>query len=238
MGQLMKEDDYKYIKIAHKIHKDILEEENIDNNKILSERKLMMKYNVSRVTIRKALDILENDDIIYRQHGKGTFINEEKVIQPISRSISFSKLAEEHGFVANTELIESKIKLASKADIKILEIPEKDSKTVIYIARKRYLNNSLVSFEVSHFRNQFAFLLDINLENKSIYSEIEERGYKLKIKSQTIEIIEANKNIASQLQLTIGTPVILVTGIVMDQNGNTTNLVKEYLLANKFKFKL
>lgn len=238
MGQLMKEDDYKYIKIAHKIHRDILEEENIDNNKILSERKLMMKYNVSRVTIRKALDILENDDIIYRQHGKGTFINEEKVIQPINRSISFSKLAEEHGFVANTELVESKIKLASKADIKTLEIPEKDSKTVIYIARKRYLNNSLVSFEVSHFRNQFAFLLDINLENKSIYSEIEERGYKLKIKSQTIEIIEANKNIASQLQLTIGTPIILVTGIVMDQNGNTTNLVKEYLLANKFKFKL
>lgn len=237
MGQPKKEDDYKYIKIAHKIHREILEE-NINNNKILSERKLMMKYNVSRVTIRKALDILENDDIIYRQHGKGTFINEEKVIHPINKSISFSKLAEEHGFMANAELVESKIKLASKADIKTLEIPEKDSKTVIYISRKRYLNNSLVSLEVSHFRNQFAFLLDINLGNKSIYSEIEERGYKLKIKSQTIEIIEANKDLASQLQLAIGTPIILVTGIVMDQRGSITNLVREYLLANKFKFKL
>src|SRR5699024_12762927 len=107
----------------------------------------MIKYNASRVTIRKALKLLENDDIIYRQHGKGTFINEEKVIQPLDKSISFSKLAEEHGFIANTKLVESKIKFASKDDIKTLEIPEKDSKTVIYISRKRYLNNYIVSFE-------------------------------------------------------------------------------------------
>src|SRR5699024_6796486 len=196
----------------------------------------MIKYNASRVTIRKALKLLENDDIIYRQHGKGTFINEEKIIQPIDKSISFSKLAEEHGFIANTKLVESKIKLASKSDIETLDISKEDSRTVIYIARKRYLNNSLTSFEVSHFRSEFAFLLDVNLENKSIYKVIEENGYELKIKTRTIEIIEANKNIAHQLQLTIGTPIILVSGTVVDQNDNITNLVKEYLLASKFKF--
>jgi len=236
MKQLIKEDNYKYINIAHEIHKDILDKKDTDNNKILSERKLMIKYNASRVTIRKALKLLENDDIIYRQHGKGTFINEEKIIQPIDKSISFSKLAEEHGFIANTKLVESKIKLASKSDIETLDISKEDSRTVIYIARKRYLNNSLTSFEVSHFRSEFAFLLDVNLENKSIYKVIEENGYELKIKTRSIEIIEANKNIAHQLQLTIGTPIILVSGTVVDQNDNITNLVKEYLLASKFKF--
>lgn len=236
MKQLSKEGNYKYINIADKIHKDILDKKDIDNNKILSERNLMKKYNVSRVTIRKALKLLEHDDIIYRQHGKGTFINEEKVIQPIDKSISFSKLAEKHGFIANTKLIESKIQLASNDDIDTLKIPRNNSRTVICISRKRYLNNSLVSFEVSHFRNDFAFLLDINLENKSIYKVIEEKGYKLKINTRSIEIIEADKNIAHQLQLTIGTPIILVSGTVIDQNGDVTNLVKEYLLASKFKF--
>ncbi|WAM31506.1 GntR family transcriptional regulator [Caldicellulosiruptor naganoensis] len=41
--------------------------------KIGTEEQLCKKYSVSRITIKKALDMLENDGIIYRMKGKGIF---------------------------------------------------------------------------------------------------------------------------------------------------------------------
>ncbi len=52
--------------------------ENKDNPsyKLPSEHNLMQMFNVSRITVIKALDSLEKDGIIRRIHGKGSFINE------------------------------------------------------------------------------------------------------------------------------------------------------------------
>ncbi len=41
---------------------------------IPSERVLVSDYNVSRITIVKALDLLERDNLIDRQHGRGTYV--------------------------------------------------------------------------------------------------------------------------------------------------------------------
>ncbi|HOU13081.1 MAG TPA: GntR family transcriptional regulator [Anaerolineae bacterium] len=39
-----------------------------------SERQLVLDYGVSRITIVKALDLLERDNLIERQHGRGNFV--------------------------------------------------------------------------------------------------------------------------------------------------------------------
>ena len=51
------------------------------NAKLPSERTLMEQYNVSRNTIRLALDDLEQRGVIYRLHGKGTFVSPRLVNQ-------------------------------------------------------------------------------------------------------------------------------------------------------------
>ena len=69
-----------YRKIALPMYRQIYNfiRDEIENgtytNQLPPERKLMQKYNVSRVTIRKVLGLLEERNIISRQRGKGTFI--------------------------------------------------------------------------------------------------------------------------------------------------------------------
>ncbi|MBN1250191.1 MAG: GntR family transcriptional regulator [Anaerolineae bacterium] len=41
-----------------------------------SERQLVQDYGVSRITISKALDLLEREEVIERQQGRGTFVRE------------------------------------------------------------------------------------------------------------------------------------------------------------------
>ena len=47
-------------------------------DKLLSEHELCRKWQVSRITVSRALKDLENEGLIYRDQGKGTFVDKRK----------------------------------------------------------------------------------------------------------------------------------------------------------------
>lgn len=57
-------------KICYQIYKGVYQ----DGEKIPSERQLALDYNVSRITVRKALELLEEEDLITREVGSGTHV--------------------------------------------------------------------------------------------------------------------------------------------------------------------
>jgi LacI family transcriptional regulator len=57
--------------------KRIREGEFTPGSAIPSERQLALDYGVSRITIVKALDLLVDDDLIERQHGRGNFVRDQ-----------------------------------------------------------------------------------------------------------------------------------------------------------------
>ena len=65
-----------YLKVIEYINKEIKSGNLTYGDKILSESQLSKLLDVSVGTIRKAVDKLENNNILYRQHGKGTFVSD------------------------------------------------------------------------------------------------------------------------------------------------------------------
>ena len=54
---------------------DMIENEEIGVDECIpSEPKLMQTYNLSRTTVRKAIDELVNEGYLYKKQGKGTFV--------------------------------------------------------------------------------------------------------------------------------------------------------------------
>lgn len=64
-----------YINIKKYLLKLIDENKHIQNYKLPSENQLAVKFNASRISSKKALNLLQQEGIIYRIQGKGTFIN-------------------------------------------------------------------------------------------------------------------------------------------------------------------
>ena len=53
-----------------------IRESMVPNEKLFSERELTHLYGVSRITVRLALQELEKRGLVYKKHGKGTYVSE------------------------------------------------------------------------------------------------------------------------------------------------------------------
>lgn len=79
-------DNYKYLMIVDWA-KDYIKKNNLaPNNRFLTEKQLCEIHGVSRQTVRQALMKLENDGVIVRMRGSGTFVaekHETAAIEPV-----------------------------------------------------------------------------------------------------------------------------------------------------------
>jgi len=103
-----------YLQLAEKIHTDIASGKYSPESQLPPEEVLCQEFDVSRITIRSTLKKLENEGLIYRVRGKGTFISpagrkqkvligvlsmparEHKTLQSLMAG-AFMRVQEEHG---------------------------------------------------------------------------------------------------------------------------------------------
>lgn len=74
----------KYISVYNQLKNDIMNGSYADNNRLEPENILMEKYQVSRQTIRQAVNILEDSGLVKRRQGSGTYVTYEAVTPPES----------------------------------------------------------------------------------------------------------------------------------------------------------
>ena len=85
----------KYLNIYNELMNLIEKGEISPGEKLPSENELMDIYNVSRDTVRKALELLENNGYIHKIKGKGSFVLDiNKFDFPITGIVSFKELSQ------------------------------------------------------------------------------------------------------------------------------------------------
>lgn len=72
----MKNKEPKYQNVMEDLRNQILQGEIKGGEKLPSENELAEAYQISRQTVRKALQILQDEGFIYAEHGRGTFCSQ------------------------------------------------------------------------------------------------------------------------------------------------------------------
>ena len=138
---------------------------------IPSENELKEKYNVSRMTVRQALNNLVNEGLLFRHQGKGTFVSNAKIEKSIQGIRSFTEEMEATNRKVSSKVITFKEIKANQIIAEKLFLKKGD--LIYYIERIRYGNNVPVLFEILHIpKNIFPNITKKDLEG-SFYKYLE-----------------------------------------------------------------
>jgi GntR family transcriptional regulator len=80
----------KYIQLANLLREKLAAREYSPGQQIPTETELCERYKVSRVTVREAIDRLVQENLLYREQGRGTYVTPQKLKRNVTKIYSFS----------------------------------------------------------------------------------------------------------------------------------------------------
>lgn len=104
-----------YWDLYQKLMKAIKSGEYPENKPFPSEEKLCQKYNVSRTTLRRSLNLLQEIGVIYSVHGIGSFVKPRQYLQPLSTFYSFTNTLKNSNIIIQNTIISCEIVNADKS---------------------------------------------------------------------------------------------------------------------------
>lgn len=224
----------KYEIIKNDLLKQIESNELKENQVIPSENMLCDKYQVSRITVRKAIDELVYEGMLYRIKGKGCFVREHTE-NKLSRIYSFTEAITNQGKTPSKQQLYFKKEKAGETLARKMKINIDDE---VYYIKSLYLadgkpyclNTSILPEKL------FPKLECFNLNSGSLY-EILRSFYQLSITrvQQNITAIESTEELNKYMQLETSKPLLKIkaTSYCLYENNETVfELYESYMLTD------
>jgi GntR family transcriptional regulator len=176
-----------------------------------SENDLIAEYSVSRTTVRRAIQELVSQGLVYTVHGKGTFVAERQLTQHLNRLTSFSHDVAQRGMtpsrrILRLETIQPDQHLAAKLRIS-------PSTTVIYLARLLLADNQPVSVGYTYIPTTIiaphhGALTEAALGEDGLYPLLKRLGLDLTGGEQIVSASAATAEEARLLEVAPGSPLL------------------------------
>jgi GntR family transcriptional regulator len=190
-----------YHQLYEILHNHIVRGEWQPGDMLPSESELIEQYQVSRITVRQALEALVNDGLIYRQRGRGTFVAHPTVEQGLSRIISFTDDMRQRGFRPDTEIISSDLVPAPQEIAEKLQVEAGDE--LVRLERLRLADGEPMSIEESHLVHRYCpGVLKYDYSQIPL-TEVLDRDYGIRPvrAKQVIRAIPASSQLAEKLSI-------------------------------------
>ena len=188
------------------------------NEKIPSENELSSIYGLSRMTVRSVLTDLVKEGLLYRVQGKGTFVTKPKYSRNMKKLQSFTEMCEQMGVKPGARVLENRLIAADKKVADRLGI--EPGSNVVYISRLRLADGEPVQVEKSYFPLKYAFLLEEDLNDGSMFECLKEKaGAKVASSEKMIELCRATAEEAALMDVKKGDYLLFVKSTAYDENG-------------------
>lgn len=197
-----------YKKLYETLRRHILSGVYEEGSLLPSENELCAVHNLTRPTVRHALESLVQDGFISKKQGKGSIVR--KPPQDIGiLSISGTSSAIDKQYL-QTQILQ-KPQIMSWPDPFHFELSDAEKDFgCIYMERLRFVNGQPVFYDINHIPNiNLPRFTSRTFENKSLFETLR-TGYQIEIKGgeQKLKAIKANAKIGQLLKIKKGDPVL------------------------------
>lgn len=225
-----------YIQIAESLIAQIESGELAPGDRMSPERDLSEKLGVNRMTLRRALRVLDAQGLIERRHGVGTYVTAPKIDRQMDVVFRFTHGVQTRGYTPGAQLISVEQVELDAAAARQLAVPT--ASLAYRIRRLRTVNQEPVLLEDYTIPwARFPGLERFDLERRSIYEVMEsEYGSIIARARQSFEPVVASQFEADLLQVRPGAPLMLEKRLSYDQENQPVEYGQDRYRGDRFRF--
>ncbi|MGM9949536.1 MAG: GntR family transcriptional regulator [Lysinibacillus sp.] len=225
-----------YLQVIDRLKSDIEKGVYQENEKLPSEFELSKSLGVSRATLREALRLLEEENVIVRRHGVGTFVNPKPVFTSgIEHLSSVSSMIEKAGMEPGTIFMSAKEDEPTEDDLNRFQTDIDDK--IITIERVRTADGEPVVYCIDKVPSSYLPQQFLKNEDLSIFSALEKSGnLRVAYAITYIDPIGYHETVSPILKCGPETALLVLKQLHYDDNDRVVLYSKNYFRADKFSF--
>ncbi|MDR3056208.1 MAG: GntR family transcriptional regulator [Zoogloeaceae bacterium] len=227
-----------YAQIKETLREQIIEGGYREHERIPSESELMNHYGVSRITVRQALSDLENEQLIFKIPGKGSFVARPRPFQHSTRLQGFGEAMLNLGITVTNRVVSMITIQADALVAKRLQVAE--GSPLMEFRRIRHANGNVISLDVTYVRRTLGErLAREDLVRRDIFL-ILENDYSIPLGHADLKIdaIAADAMLAKLLDIAVGAPVLRTERLTWSRSGEPIDFEYLYYPGDSFHFQL
>lgn len=207
-------------------------------DRLPTEVELSEQLNISRLTLREALNALKNDGLIHAVQGRGTFVacDYTHIFDSLNINYSVTEMIEAAGYRPGVASFKKELIKADAVVAERLRVAE--GTDVLMCARIRLANDEPVVYTRDCLSPRLTTpFLGVTNENISLYSFIEnDCDIRLGVCLAELAPLIANAEVSAMLNIPEGSPILQMQASVNDVFGEPLIYANELFRPDKFRF--
>lgn len=207
-----------------------------------SEAELQESFDVSRITIRKAMEMLVHEGLINRKRGSGTYAVERKNTSNFAKSYvtdvyDLLGYLNAVGLGTSLRVISSEVKEAPARICKLLDHPLQEP--LHCTMRARNLDGQPYSLSLAYLLPERGKGIDkAMLATASMIDLVQSNGAVVHSVEQVLTATLADETVARHLHTPIGAPVMRVTRVFWDQDNQPFYVAEIFYRSDRYEYRV
>ena len=227
-----------YLKVKEEIIDLIQRGELRSNDQLPSQRELVISYGASHMTVRRALDELIDEGLIYAIPGKGIYVREHKQQAESCPLMSFTEEMALRGMHASSTVLAARLVPASTVMASTLHVEL--GMPLIYLRRLRLADGFPMALQVNYIKSWLCpNLLEHNLQDASLYNLLRQE-YHLCLSSSkgTVEALLADEEHASLLEIELPAALLVTEQISFLEDGQPVEYARTAYRGDRYQYRI
>lgn len=202
-------------------------------DRLPSESELCDRFDVSRMTARHAIQVLEREHLVHRTRGKGTFVSARPVPRLLGSPLSFTESMRRRGMQATSTVLEQRFGAPSEEDVAALEIATGDR--VAVLERLRCADGTPMALERAVLAPRCADVIE-TVGDGSLHVAFEAMGLVPSRATAHVAARAATERERRLLDLEDGGVVLCERRVIYDQDGGPLEHTETRYAADRYVF--